>query len=42
MSKVLGGGFQSREEMEVNELTSESGQGMSEEEFARKLAVGDG
>lgn len=40
MSKVLGGGFQSREEMEVNELTSGNGQGMSEEEFARKLAVG--
>ncbi|WP_415713094.1 hypothetical protein [Maridesulfovibrio sp.] len=42
MAKVLGGGFQSREQMEVNEFTSSFSQGMSEEEYARKLAVGDG
>ena len=42
ISKVLGSGFQSREEMEVNELTSNSGQGMSEEEYARRIAVGAG
>lgn len=42
MSKVLGGGFQSREELEVNELTSNSSQGMSEEEYERLIAVGGG
>ncbi|WP_319780029.1 hypothetical protein [Maridesulfovibrio sp.] len=42
MAKVLGGGFQSREQMEVNEFTSNSGQGMSEEEYARRIADGDG
>ena len=38
MAKVFGGGFQSREEMEVNELTS--GRGMSEEEFEARCAAG--
>lgn len=42
MSKVLGGGYQSREQMEVNEFTSNSGQGMSEEEYARRIADGEG
>ncbi|WP_027179472.1 hypothetical protein [Maridesulfovibrio bastinii] len=44
MSRVLGGEYQSREEMEVNGLTSgqAGSQGMSEEEYARKLAVGEG
>ncbi|WP_432736507.1 hypothetical protein [Maridesulfovibrio sp. FT414] len=42
MSKVLGGGYQSREEMEVNELTSGSGRGMSEEEYRRRIAAGAG
>ncbi|MBI9110342.1 hypothetical protein [Maridesulfovibrio ferrireducens] len=38
IAKVFGGGFQSREDVEVNGLTS--GSGMSEEEFEARCAAG--